>query len=250
MTQILVARREDEFSRILKAGGFSVINCPVIRTEPIMDLSGLEEAVLRLDRFDGIFITSAAAAEIFTQRALGRLGNYPGRIYVLGRRSFDILKEVGADVVFDQSVNSADEMLAANADDFRGKRFLFVRGERSLNTISKKLHGVAEIEEAVVYRTVDEAVTNDVKKAIREAASRGSITMVCFFSPSSVESFVKQFGTDMLRATRVAAIGNTTAGALRAAGQRVDVVSKEADGKCFAADVLEDLNAAAQRSLV
>src|SRR5687767_5743641 len=105
MRQVLVVRHEDDFSRTLAANGYSVINCPVIRTETLEDLSALENAVSRLDNFDGVFITSAPAAEIFAGSASNNLASYRGRVFVLGRRSFDILKGTLADVFFDESVN-------------------------------------------------------------------------------------------------------------------------------------------------
>lgn len=251
MKEVLVVRSEDEFSRTLMASGFLVINCPVIRTEPLEDLSDLENAVSRLDAIDGVFITSAAAAEIFARYAKERLGEYHGHVFVLGRRSFDILKDIAADVVFAEAANTAGDMLdAIAADDLGGKRFLFVRGERSMLTISERLNGLADLEEAIVYRTVEIAISDEQKKDIRKKAERGEIAMACFFNPSGVESFVEQVGVDTLRLTRLAAIGETTADVLRGLVLNVDVVAKRANSEHFATDVLEHLNAAAQRSLV
>ncbi len=250
MTRILVIRREDDFSRMLMANGLSVINCPVIRTEPLADLSGLENTVSRLDRFDGIFITSATAAEIFARHAVSQLRTYRGRVFVLGCRSFDILKDIVADIVFDETANTAGKMVDAIADGVSGRRLLFVRGERSLLTIPERLDGEVDVEEAIVYRTVDIAVEDAEKEAIRKESACGTIAMACFFSPSGVESFVKQFGIDILRSTQIAAIGETTKSALRNLDLKVDVVSKRTDSKHFAAAVLEHLNTAVQRSSV
>ena len=66
--KVLVLRREDEFSHALIASGLSVINCPVIRTEPLEDMSKLRGVASRLDDFDGVFVTSVAAAEILATR--------------------------------------------------------------------------------------------------------------------------------------------------------------------------------------
>ncbi|HEV8593888.1 MAG TPA: uroporphyrinogen-III synthase [Pyrinomonadaceae bacterium] len=252
MKEVLVVRGEDEFSRTLMASGFLVINCPVIRTEPLEDLSDLENAVSRLDAIDGVFITSAAAAEIFARYANERLTEYHGRVFVLGQRSFDILKNTAADIVFVETANTAGDMLDAIAADnnLGGKRFLFVRGERSMLTIPEQLNGLADLEEAVVYRTVEIAISDEQKKDVRKKAERGEIAMACFFSPSGVESFVEQFGVDTLRLTRLAAIGETTADMLRGLVLNVDVVAKRAKSEHFAVDVLGHLNAAAQRSLV
>ena len=247
MMQILVVRHKDEFSRTLAASGYSVINCPVIRTETAGDLSELEDAVSRLDKFDGVFITSATAAEIFARSAGKKLASYPGRVFVLGRRSFDILKETSADVLFDESVNTADEMLGVIGEGaLHAKRFLFVRGQRSMRTIPDHLKGIADVEELIVYRTVTVDIDDEQKKKIREKASLGEISVTCFFSPSGIESFVEQFGTDLLRNTGLAAIGETTAAALHALDLKTDVVASMADSNHFAEDVLKYLKGAAQ----
>lgn len=244
MREVLVVRREDDFSHTLKVNGYSVINCPVIRTEPLDDLSELEDVVSRLDTFDGVFITSAVAAEIF---ASDQLGSYTGRVYVLGRRSFDILKQTAADVVFNQTANTASEMLAAIRDEeLRGKRFLFVRGERSMRTVPMHLQGIANVEEAVVYRTVNIEIEDGQKKDIREKAVRGEIALTSFFSPRGVEGFVEQFGIDLLLRTGLAAIGETTATALQELDLKADVVASAANGERFVADVLKYLKPAAK----
>lgn len=247
MREVLVVRREDEFSRTLTANGYSVINCPVIRTEPLDDLLELEDAVFRLDTFDGVFITSTAAAEIFVGRASDQLNAYSGSLFVLGRRSFNILKQTAPKVVFDEAANTAYEMLdAIGEEELRRKRFLFVRGERSVRTIPEHLNGVADVEEVIVYRTVNVEVEDEQKKEIQDKAVREDIAMTCFFSPSGVKSFVEQFEIDLLRHTGVAAIGETTAAALQTLNLKVDVVAGTTDAVRFAADVLKYLKPAAQ----
>lgn len=247
MREILVVRREDEFSRTLTANGYSVINCPVIRTARLDDLLELRKAVSLLDTFDGTFITSPTAADIFVGHASDQLATYHGRVFVLGRRSFDILDQTAANVFFDETANTAGEMLdAIGEEELRGKRFLIVRGNRSMRTVPEHLNGIADVEEVIVYRTVTVEVDNEQKREIREKADRGGIAVTCFFSPSGVESFVKQFGIDLLRHTVLAAIGETTGAALQTLGLKADVVASAADGEHFAADVLRYLKPAAK----
>lgn len=225
MREILVLRAEDEFSRRLAAGGFAVINCPVIATEPLHDLSGLQRALSSPVAVDGLFVTSAAAAAVLA----GCIGKteFKGRVFVLGERSFEILKNTGSEVFFNEAATSAAEMLdAIGMARLAGKRFLFVRGERSLRSIPERLVGVADIEDAVVYRTRDVIVDDAQKQDIRNRAAAGSIAMTCFFSPSGAQSFAMQIGADILGRTKVAAIGRTTADALRAFGVEPDVVGQ------------------------
>lgn len=236
MTKILVVRRNDDFSRRLTKSGLSVTNCPVVRTEPLEDLSRLRDAISRTDDFDGVFITSAAAAEIFA--ASVREGGYGARIFVLGRRGFDILKDAVTDVVFYDFVGSAEQLVdAIGIEQLRAKRFLFVRGERSMRAIPDKLAGIADVEEVVVYRTVNVPVAEVEKQGIREKAADRQFAMACFFSPSGVESFVGQFGPGILDLTTLAAIGETTAGALRTYHKKVSVIARRPDE--FADAVIE-----------
>jgi uroporphyrinogen-III synthase len=240
MRSVLVLRHYDEFSQTLANAGIPIINCPVIRTEPLDDLTHFEDLVGRLNDYSAIFITSAAAADILASRL--KRSEYKGEIVILGHRSFDILKDKGIELIFDERVVNAVELFEAAAiDRFRGSRVLFIRGERSLRTIPERLSGIAEVDEAVVYRTVNIEIAEAMKDEIREKIETGSVSIACFFSPSGVDSFDDQFGAEVLGAVRIAAIGQTTAKALRDRGLEVDVVASNPEGSLFAADVLKYL---------
>ncbi len=244
MKTVLVLREADEFSRILAADGNAVINCPVITTEPLDDLSVLDNALSQTGGFDGIFVTSEAATQILVSRCESLLKRFGGTIYVLGQRSFDILKGIGPKIVFDADRQNAADMLdgIGNAE-LAGKRFLFVCGEQSMRTIPDRLAGVAEVEEAVVYRTVQVLIPVDTKDEIRGLLKKDAISIACFFSPSGVRSFAGQIGFDGLRSTAFGAIGSTTAAALRDLNLNVSVVAKRPIGEVFAADIQQYLSA-------
>lgn len=247
MSEILVIRKFDEFSRILMANGHQLVNCPTIRTEALDDLSELDNNISKLETFDGIFITSSAAAKIFHEGSGDRLANYNGRVFVLGSRSFDILKDAAKSVYFDAAASTAAQLLESIGEEgLKGKRFLFIRGQRSMRTIPEHLTGIAEVEEVIVYRTIQMEVAEEQKKEIVEKIASGKIAMTCFFSPSGVESFVQQFGIDNLRHTGLATIGETTAAALRDFDLKPDVVSGSADVDQFATDVMNYIDPIAE----
>ncbi|MCG8344368.1 MAG: uroporphyrinogen-III synthase, partial [Chlorobiales bacterium] len=79
-----------------------------------------------------------------------------------------------------------------------------------------------------------------VKKMVEE----GKISCLSFTSPSTAQNYFKAVGSTALPAgVLVAAIGNTTAKALRYLGVEVDVVPEYYDGPHFAkaiADALKD----------
>lgn len=239
---ILVVREFDEFSRILSGRGFSIINCPTIRTRPAEDLSDFERKIRRLHRFDGVFLTSRRSAEIFRER-LRKLGVvFPGGVYVFGRRGFDILKREGLDLYFDDSATTVREMLEGiDPDRLRDKRFLIVRGERSLPVVPAYLGRTAKVEEVIVYRTSEVTVKSSRRAEIRIRAMRGEIGFMCFFSPSGAHSFVKQLGMEVLKKAQIAVIGKTTADYFERQRLKVDLISRKPTAGDFAYRLIEYL---------
>lgn len=222
MASVLVVREYDEFSRILEESGFEITNSPAIETVPTTGSIELG------DEIDGVFITSRTAAKIFRDS-----GQFHGVVYVLGKKSFDILKDSGFDLRFDESANSAAEMLAAiPRSEIDGKRFAFIRGEESLRVVPDGLRSMgASVDEIVVYRTESVGIPD----AVRER----DFDWICFFSPSAVASFVHQAGTGQLTSAKIAAIGKTTASSLAENGIDVEFVSPSASAVEFARELIK-----------
>jgi uroporphyrinogen-III synthase len=143
---------------------------------------------------------------------------------------------------FDESANTAREMLDLIApEELTGKRFLFIRGEKSLRTVPDFLVKIAEVEEAIVYRTRKIAVEIDKLKEIREKLAKGEIIAACFFSPSGAESFLEQFGADSLHQTKIATIGKTTADFFEKQNLTPYFVSAKAAAEDFAVGLVKYL---------
>jgi len=242
MSSILVAREFDNFSRILAEKGFSVINCPVIETAPLEDLADFEAKLAALEIYDGIFLTSAAAAEIFREKLNEKNISFSGKVFILGKRSFEILKSADLDLFFDEKANTAREMLDLIAPaELNGKRFLFIRGEKSLRAVPEFLEKTSEIDEAIVYQTRKIRVEIDKLKDIREKFVKGEIIAACFFSPSGAESFLEQCGARILHQTKIAAIGKTTADFFETQNLTPYFVSAKAAAEDFAIELIKHL---------
>ena len=242
MRSVLVLRQQDDLSRILETREIPVINCPVIQTESVDDLTDLEKIIDGIDDFDAIFITSHSAAGVLVRYAEKIKAKFRGRLIILGRRSFDILKDTGLELRFDDRASSASELLdVLGIESFRGSRVLFIRGERSLRTIPERLSGIARVEEATGYRTIDFEVPGELKESILRDLDAEQIGMVCFFSPSGIESFDRQIGLDRLANVSIGSIGETTALALRERGVQVHLIASISEGSVFAAEVVEYL---------
>ncbi len=239
MQIILVIRELDEFSRILAESGFEVINLPLIETKTVEDLSEFEARLETIENYDGIFLTSQNAARILAEKLQSKNINFGGKVYVLGKRSFDLLKTENLDLVFENEANTAREFLEKiPMEELKNKHFLFIRGEKSLRVVPDFLNNFAEVEETIVYRTEKIAVGIDKIKAIGEKVKKGEIAAVCFFSPSAAESFLEQFGAEILHQTCIATIGKTTANFLEKRNLKVDFVSPKAAAEDFAVELI------------
>lgn len=242
MKTILVIRKFDFFSRILAANGYGIINLPLIETKRLDDLSDFENKLAAIDIYDGVFLTSKQAAEIFRAKLSERKRNFSGKVYVLGRRGYENLKTENLDLRFDKMANTAREMLENIApEDLQGKRFLFVRGEKSLRVVPDFLSNTATVDETIVYRTENLRVENEESNNVREKIESGEIAAACFFSPSAAENFLAQFGAEITHQTIIAAIGRTTADFFETRNVQVNFVSSKATAEDFAVELIEYL---------
>jgi uroporphyrinogen-III synthase len=238
---VLVIRRNDRFSELLREVGLEVQNLELIMTRPADDLSDLSQKLEKLDEYDGLFFTSPAAAEVFVERV--EADSFSGSVYVLGERARKIFVEKGFDVIFRADANTAEELITSFGNsEFEGKRFLFVRGARSIRTIPELLTGTAVVDEVIVYETVA-AQRNSVRiEELKAKISMGQIGWVCFFSPSAAEEFATVFDRIELGKVKSAAIGETTARQARRIAMSVEFVSKRSNPEDFAQGLIEHIN--------
>lgn len=247
MTAILVIRKDDKFSSALREAGSEVVNLELIETQPLEDLSELRSKLANLSQYDGLFFTSPVAAEIFVKERCGSNG-FHGNVYALGRRAQNVLESSGLNVKNSIEANTAEEMLNAfGQNEFAGKSFLFVRGEKSLRTIPDALREIASVDEVTVYKTEPTVVEKEIVDGVRSRLAKRGFELLCFFSPSGVERFVELFG-DAAGSVETAAIGTTTANAARSANLKVDFISPSTNAEDFARALVEHVRQAVSLS--
>jgi uroporphyrinogen-III synthase len=247
MTSVLIIRKDDTFSATLREAGFNVEDLELMETSPIYDLSALREKLEKLSEYDGLFFTSPAAAEIFVTERNGSNGFF-GNVYALGRRAQSVLESAGLTVKMIGHANTAEEMLSRfGNDEFAGKRFLFIRGEKSMRTIPDRLCNIAVIDEVAVYKTEPTVIDQKIIDDVRLRLANNEFDLVCFFSPSAVERFAELF-SDAAAGVRAAAIGSTTADAATNAGLNVEFVSPRSTAEDFARGLVEDVRQAVHSS--
>jgi uroporphyrinogen-III synthase len=231
---VIVVRRYDNFSQILRDASIEVINLDLIATEVIEGRSEFENLIPRLDRYDGIFFTSPVAARVFANKVEPSLRP---TLYALGRRASAVLIEAGFAVKTIADANTAEEMLGAFGDDeFAGKKLLFVRGERGRRTIPEILGRIADVDEVTVYRTVAVKPEERIANRVRNEIASGEIGWICFFSPSAVEAFERRFGVAKVN---VATIGETTAARAKELGCEVELIASKATNEVFARELID-----------
>ena len=231
---VIVARRDDNFSRMLRDSGIEVINLELVGTEVIEDLGEFENLISRIAEYEGVFFTSPVAAREFVDRVTP--SSVMPAIYALGARAASMLEHAGFAVKKVEHANTAEEMLAGfDESEFVGRRLLFVRGQRSMRTIPERLGPIADVDEVAVYRTVEIEPTEEAANDVRRRLLNGEIETICLFSPSAVEAFEKRFGT----AASVAAIGETTAARARELGFEVELIASRATNDVFAQELIK-----------
>jgi len=240
---VLVVREFDKFSEILAQAGFKTVNFQAIQTLPVENLNELDEKLGEINEYDGLFLTSPKAAEVFLQRFRTKKNpEFAGKVYVLGNRTKNLFENTNFEIVFRDSANTAEEFINSfEAQEFAGKKFLFLRGDKSLRAIPELLRNFAAIEEVVVYRTIENSFDKVVIDEIKEKLRRQQIDWICFFSPSGIESFIKAFGEITLNDVKIAAIGETTAGRAAAQKLKVDFISAKANAEDFARGLINQI---------
>ena len=231
--KVVAVRGNDSFSQLLREGGVEVINAELVDTQVLDELRGLEERIERLDEYDGVFFTSPVAAGVFIDRVQAPVRPV---LYALGNRAATALRKAGFHVETRGDANTANEMLSKlGTQRFDGKKLLFIRGERSMDTIRERLSGIADLDEVVVYRTIGIELSKETERQIRVLLTNNEVGWVCFFSPSAAEAFEKRFG---IPSASVASIGETTAGIAKTLGFNVGLVASRAVNEVFAAELI------------
>jgi|YNPBryulayer2012_1023412.scaffolds.fasta_scaffold04720_2 uroporphyrinogen-III synthase len=229
MPTVLITRPKAdaaEFADALARHGLRTEFFPTIEIAPITDWT-----LPTLEDYNGLVFTSANAVRYFISPLLSRAPNRFARLramnhYAVGIKTHRTLQEYGIDsALYSDKGNAEDLVDLMRREGIQGKRFLFLRGTRSLGVIPDaiKKHG-GMCDELIVYQTSDLA-PEDAKR-LSDVLSCDVVTWVAFFSPSAVRAFFNALpNVSLPLRLHIAVIGNTTKEAVEALGFRVDVVS-------------------------
>jgi len=234
--RIVVTRaraQADELAGALAALGAEVIAAPVIRIEPLPDLTPLRAALADLSRYSWIVFTSRNTVDVVCDRLAG-WGVTPAAlaarpVAAIGPATAAALTERGIAPALVPPKFVAESVVVALAErgSLRGARVLLPRAEQARDALPEGLRALGAVVDVIpVYRTVAEQ-TDGADLAAQLAAGR--VDVVTFTSSSTVQHFVELVGRDAAVQSRYAAavIGPVTAATARELGLPVAIEAVE-----------------------
>ncbi|MGI9174275.1 MAG: uroporphyrinogen-III synthase [Rhodothermales bacterium] len=212
----------DPYEKALAAAGFRCRSVPVLDFE-FTGREALQEKLAHPDRYGGLLLTSPRAVEALAEALLwlpNQVAAWTAKpVFAVGPRTSEVLRQLGLQPQGEQAGNAEAlaDVLEQTATKLDGM-LLFLCGDRRREILPERLRRAdVAFEECTVYRTLAQAEL---------ALPDEEPDWIVFFSPSGVEAVQRTSEMKTWKA-RIAAIGPTTAAALRQAGRAVDVTAQE-----------------------
>lgn len=218
--RVLVTRPREQAAELtagLTALGAEVVHLPLIAIGPPADWTPLDRALAELASFDWVALTSANAVEALFDRIQQQGLSMPALCWaVVGRRTAEALEAKGQkpDLVADPA--TAERLAELLLDrGMAGRRVLFPCSDRARESLPRILRSAdAVVEAPVAYRTLSAEAPGLALRQLLEGPAWITLT-----SPSTWHELLRALGGSPLPArVRLAAIGPTTAEAVRESG--------------------------------
>lgn len=234
MKTILITRprlQAGDFSRQLQSAGFQPVFFPVIEIRPMEDNSGLDQALMDIQKYDWIIFTSVNAVDVVFDRlpdAIRAAGITGPRFATIGPKTAEALTSHGISPAFIPDEYIAEAILPG-LGDLCDKWVLLPRAEIARKVLPEAIAAAGGIaHEIAVYQTLP--VTPDPEGL---AALRSGVDVITLTSPSAVQNFVSVLRENKLDPLHLpgdplyACIGPITEAAARADGlDRIAVASE------------------------
>lgn len=222
----------DEFANALITKGAHPIFFPVIEIAPLDDFTVLDSALLKLDQYDWLILTSVHGVDYFFKRleVLG-IKKIPSqlRVAAIGSKTARLLYGHYVAPNFIPSEYLAEAIVAGLGEGISGKRFLLPQSDIAREFLAKEICSAGGIvDEVIAYHT---RTTRPESSAVNTL--RTDIDIITFASPSSVKGFIDILAEHRLELFNlpgnpiIACIGPVTAATIREAGLQVHIEAKE-----------------------
>ncbi|HKV64712.1 MAG TPA: uroporphyrinogen-III synthase [Candidatus Acidoferrum sp.] len=238
------AAQSEAIARELTVRGAIPVMLPLVAFGEPEDFTPLDAAIVEIQRFDWMVLTSAQAVRSVVKRceelkiSLIR-GNPKLRIACVGPVTAEAARQAGLAVEYVAETHTGTELAEELGSGLAGKTVLLPRSDRANPDlpVALKRYG-AQVTEVIAYRTL--RPTDMAEENLRQIAD-GAGDAILFFSPSAIHHFRELAGSEQLRGLQdklaITAVGPVTANALREAGVSRAVVAADTS----AASVIEAL---------
>lgn len=224
----------------LESRGALPVFFPTIAISPIRDHGQFGEVMRTLASFSWIVFTSAnVVAQFWAAMQRANIARLPSnvRVAAVGSSTAEALDAIGIPVDA-QPETFTGGAIAGTMGAINATRVLLPRGDRARPETARALRERgATVVEVTLYQTTYE--TPDPSALVQIRAGADAVT---FTSPSTVQGFAQILGIEakaILQSTIVAAIGPTTASAIRDAGWGAPIQAMSATSQSLV-DCLED----------
>lgn len=217
-------------STIVQLGGEALV-CPMVEVSPLSSADQHREVLGKLNRFDWLIFTSASAVEAFQfwlEKSGANALPFSLRIITVGEKTAAAVQKLGWRVEAMAEHASAEGVVTKLIEHGVGLEtaILFPRALEGRETIPQKLQKIgAKIVVLPVYQTAP-VIPNNLED-LRTRLRNGKIDAITFTSPSAVNQCFRLLHIEewpILRETCLAAIGHTTAAAIREQNLQVQVI--------------------------
>jgi len=230
----------DFAAKIVRRGG-NPLEFETIRIKLLTDSNDFLRTLAKIGQYDWVIFTSGNGVTALFD-ALQSLGKAcpersrgdarifgSAKIAAIGGRTADRLSEFGIKADFVPGVFTSRELgkQLVGFANLRNKKILLLRSELASNELVEILAGAgADVDNVAVYTAV---AAKSESAWLAEGIGEGTIDWLTFASPSSVDGFFEQIGTETVNSgkVKVASIGPVTSERLKELGVTVDMTAKE-----------------------
>jgi len=228
-------------ARELEARGAEVLLLPAVKFSSVLETEKLDAVLRRIFEFDWILFTSQNAVRFFRERCAAQgldMDSSVSRkvlIAVVGPATRNTAIREGFSVNYAAVNHSGDGLAEEMREKLQGRHVLLPRSDRADDRLPKSLRDSgADVTELVVYRTI---APDAFDPAIIGAVRKSGVHAIVFASPSAFRNLSDEIGAKEFAgiSSRVAfaAIGVTTARAIRDAGARCEIEADDASDKAL-----------------
>ena len=234
--RVLVGRARHQagaLSSELRKLGATVLEIPFIEIREPRSFEPLDSALMNLDGYDWLILTSVNGVEAMWERLdkLGLTGKTLKHLHVaaIGPATKRAIEQRGRKVDVVPKEYVAESVVRSLRRRVKGKRVLLVRAKVARDVIPRALRKAGACVDVVeAYETVvPQSSRTRLRSALANQQRRPHV--VTFTSSSTVRNFVTLLGSRRasLKGIQIASIGRVTSATLHELGLRADIKARE-----------------------